>query len=99
MAIEIRIESTWDTDDGEGRRVEVTVAERRHPAEDPLEDTRYFASGDVETLKRYLCDLLDRKQPLFLGPPRRECGRCGNIVDTEDRVPEFLCENCRPLAR
>jgi hypothetical protein len=94
MAIEIRIESAWDTDDGEGRRVEVSVAERESPSEDVLEGSRYFASGDVDALKRYLCDLIDRKAALFAGPPRRECVRCGRVVDTEDPGPEFACREC-----
>jgi hypothetical protein len=95
MAIEIRIESTWDTDDGEGRLVEVSVAERERPSEDPLEASRYFASGDVEALKRYLSELLDRKSSLFVGPRRRECASCGKVVDTEDDDPRFLCAECK----
>jgi hypothetical protein len=94
MAIEIRIESTWDTDDGEGRLVEVSVAERERPSEDPLEGSRYFASGDVEALKQYLCDLLDRKASLFVGPRRRECGGCGKVVETEDAGSPFVCGQC-----
>jgi hypothetical protein len=98
MAIEIRIESTWDTDDGEGRRVEVTVSERRHPAEDPLEDTRYFASGDSERLKRYLSDLIDRKLSSFMGPSSRVCVSCARVVETSDPETGFLCPACRDLA-
>jgi ribosomal protein S27AE len=96
MAIEIRIESTWDTDDGEGRRVEVSVAERQRPSEDPLEGSLYFASGDVAALKQHLCDLLDRKASLFVGPRRRECPSCGKVVDTENDAPRFLCADCQP---
>ena len=95
MAIEIRIESAWDTDDGEGRRVEVSVAERERPSEDPLEGSRYFASGDVDALKQYLCELVDRKSSLFVGPRRRECGGCGKVVDTEDDAIGFVCAECR----
>jgi hypothetical protein len=98
MAIEIRIESTWDTDDGEGRRIEVTVAERARPSEDPLEDTRHFASGDVERLKGYLCDLIDRKRSCFMAPESRECPRCGRVVPTSERATDFLCPSCRDLA-
>jgi len=94
MAIEIRIESTWDTDDGEGRRVEVSVAERRTPSEDPLEGSRYFASGDVAALKRYLCELVDRKSSLFVGPHRRECASCGTVLETEDTDSRFVCRDC-----
>lgn len=95
MAIEIRVESTWDTDDGEGRLVEVSVAERRRPSEDPLEGSRYFASGDVASLKRYLSELIDRKRSLFMGPPRRECAACGKVADTEDDSPRFVCGECK----
>lgn len=98
MAIEIRIESTWDTDDGHGRRVEVTVVERRHPAEDPLEHSRFFATGDRDSLKRYLSGLIDDKAFLFQGPTCRECDRCRTVQETEDRAPEFVCEACRRLA-
>jgi hypothetical protein len=98
MAIEIRIESSWDVDDGEGRRVEVTVAERRRPEEDPLEHSRYFASGDVEKLGRYLCRLLEEKRSLFLDPDRRECDRCGKVASTAERGPEFVCSDCRSAA-
>jgi hypothetical protein len=94
MAIEIRIESAWDTDDGEGRRVEVSTAERERPSEDVLEASRYFATGDVDALKRYVCDLLDRKASLFAGPRRRECGRCGKVVDSEDEATGFVCGAC-----
>jgi ribosomal protein S27AE len=94
MAIEIRIESTWDTDDGEGRRVEVSVSERECPSEDLLEGSRYFASGDIEALKRYLCELLDRKSALFVGPRRRECERCGSVVETEHEGAGFVCGEC-----
>ncbi|HEY7816602.1 MAG TPA: hypothetical protein VIG29_00180 [Vicinamibacteria bacterium] len=95
MAIEIRIESTFDTDDGEGRRVEVSVSERERPSEDVLEGSRYFATGDLEALKRYLCDVLDRKSALFVGPRRRECARCGSVAATEDTASEFVCDGCR----
>jgi hypothetical protein len=97
MAIEIRIESTWDTDDGEGRRVEVTVSERRHPADDPLEHSRYFASGDVSRLKDYLARLIDEKKDLFLDPRLRECVRCERVTATEERGAEFVCDRCRLL--
>lgn len=62
----IRIESDWDTDDGEGRTVEVTIVERRLPSEDPLESTRYFAADDVASLKRYVSRLIDEKSSLFV---------------------------------
>jgi hypothetical protein len=94
MAIEIRIESTWDTDDGEGRRVEVTVSERDRPSEDLLEDSRYFASGDVEALKQYVSELLDRKSALFMGPRRRECASCGRVFETGEAGARFVCDDC-----
>jgi hypothetical protein len=97
MAIEIRIESTWDTDDGEGRRIEVTVAERERPSDDPLEGARYFASGDLEALKRFLQEIIDRKAALFMGPPRRECSRCGKVIDTGDGRSPFVCAACLAL--
>jgi hypothetical protein len=95
MAIEIRIESSWDTDDGEGRRIEVTVAERQRPSEDPLEGSRYFASGDVDALKRYLAEIIDRKSSSFMGPRRRECAACGKVADTEDTALRFVCRACK----
>lgn len=98
MAIEIRIESSWDTDDGEGRSIEVTVCERRHPAEDPVEDTRYFAGGDLEALKRYLTNLLDRKAGSFHERSRRECERCGLVLETGSLDSSFLCAECAARA-
>jgi hypothetical protein len=97
MAIEIRIESTWDTDDGEGRRIEVTVAERERPSDDPLEGTHYFASGDLDALKHFLTEVIDRKAAFFAGPPRRECSRCRSVVDTGDRGSPFVCAECLAL--
>ena len=96
MAIEIRIESSWDTDDGEGRKVEVSVVERLRPSDDPIEDSRFFASGDVESLKRYLSDLIDRRQRAFMPPHARECARCGKVRAAKDEArSEFICESCR----
>ena len=66
MPIEIRVESSWDTDDGDGRTIEVTVTTRRHPSEDPTEDTRYFAAAESDELKQYLCDLIDEKAAFFV---------------------------------
>ena len=79
MAIEIRIESSWQTDDGEGRTIEVSTLERDHPGEDPAEDSRWFAGGDLDALKRYLTELVDRKASRFLGRENRECTRCSRI--------------------
>jgi hypothetical protein len=96
MAIEIRIESSWETDDGEGRRIEVSTSERGHPGEDPSEDSQWFAGGDLAKLKRYLTDLVDRKAERFLGRDRRECTRCSRVVSTDSPKPRFLCEDCAP---
>ena len=95
MAIEIRIESTWDTDDGEGRRVEVTVSERSHPSEDVLEHSRFFASGDTEALKRYLGNVIDEKASFFIEPDSRECVSCGRVVSSPERREEVVCGRCR----
>ena len=94
MAIEIRIESSWETDDGEGRSIEVSTSERGHPGEDPSEDSQWFAGGDLTELKRYLSDLVDRKAELFLGRNRRECARCSRVVNTDSPKSRFLCEDC-----
>jgi protein-arginine kinase activator protein McsA len=96
MAIEIRIESSWDTDDGEGRTVEVTVCERAHPAEDPVEDTRYFAGGDREALKRYVFELVDAKWTSFHETRRRECAVCGNVFETSATEASVTCPDCKP---
>ena len=64
--VAIHIESGWDTDDGEGRTVEVTVVERRLPSDDPLESTRYFSADDVDALKRHVLRLIDEKSSLFV---------------------------------
>ena len=96
MAIEIRIESSWQTDDGEGRRIEVSTAEREHPGEDPSEDSRWFAGGDLEALKRYLGELVDQKAARFLGRDSRECSHCSRVVRTDSRKLEFHCADCAP---
>lgn len=98
MAIEIRIESNWDTDDGEGRRVEVSVVERTRPSDDPVEDSRFFATGDIEALKRYVSELLDRRQRAFTPPRMRECLRCHRPRPTEETGDRFVCSDCRSLA-
>ena len=94
MPIQIQIESSWDSDDGEGRTIEVTVSERTAPWEDPSEDSRWFAGGDLERLKSYLCRLVDRKAERFSGRDRRECRKCGRVVHTNDRTAEFHCRSC-----
>jgi len=96
MAIEIRIESSWQTDDGEGRRIEVSTSEREHPGEDPSEDSRWFAGGDLEALKRHLIELVDRKADRFLGRESRECSRCSRVVPTDSNAAEFRCSDCSP---
>jgi hypothetical protein len=94
MAIEIRIESSWETDDGEGRTIEVATLERGEPAEDPVEDSRWFAGGDLEALKRYLTELVDRKAFRFLGRDRRECPACSRVITTDSTATEFRCPDC-----
>jgi len=97
MSIEIHVESSWETDDGEGRKVEVLVSERRNPWDDPREDSRWFAGGDLASLKRYLCRLIDERAESFLGRESRECTHCRRLVPTDSREPEFYCAGC--LAR
>jgi hypothetical protein len=75
----------------------VTVSERRHPAEDPLEHSRYFASGDVASLKEYLSRIIEEKKDLFLDRHLRECVRCETVTSTEERGGEFVCDRCRLL--
>lgn len=94
MAIEIRIESSWQTDDGEGRTIEVVTVSRDRPGEDPAEDSRWFAGGDLEALKRYLDELVDRQAGHFLGRESRECAVCGRVVTTDSTEPEFRCPDC-----
>lgn len=93
MAIEIRIESSWETDDGEGRTIEVATVERDRPGDDPIEDSRWFAGGDLEALKRYLADLVDRKADRFLGRDRWECPECSRVVTTS-ATSELVCPIC-----
>ena len=94
MSVEIRLESSWDTDDGEGRRVEITVCEHRHPSEDPREDSRFFASGDLQKIKRHLCELVDRHAAYFPDPDRRDCDGCGRLSATPSREESYLCPEC-----
>lgn len=96
MAIEIRIESSWDTHDGEGRTIEVATLERDHSGEDPAEDSRWFAGGDLDALKRYLIELVDRKANRFLGRDGRECTGCSRVITTNSTAAEFRCPDCGP---
>ena len=98
MAIEIRVESSWDTDDGEGRTIEVSVAEREHPWEDVEESTHWFAGGDLERLKGFLCGLIDDKAARFVGAGRRECTACRQLLVTDSAKrtdAQLLCPSCR----
>lgn len=94
MPVEIRVECSWDTDDEEGRTVEVTTHVRHHPSEDPEEDTRYFAAGDLEQVKLHLCELVDRYRSAFVHPDRRECNHCGRVIATSNKHEPFVCEEC-----
>ena len=94
MAIRIHIESSWDTDDGDGRRVEVSVAERSHPGEDILEDSYWFAGGDLERLKRFVCDFIDEKAELFLGRDTQECSRCHRVFHRQSGTQSY-CNDCQ----
>jgi hypothetical protein len=96
MAIEIRVESSWETDDGEGRKVEVLVSERQNPWDDPREDSRWFAGGDLIPLKDYLSRVIDERAESFLGRDTRECLRCHRVFRTEIRDPDFFCRGCLP---
>lgn len=96
MAIEIRIESSWETHDGEGRTIEVATLERDHSGEDPAEDSRWFAGGDLDALKRHLIELVDRKANRFLGRDGRECTGCSRVITTNSTAAEFRCPDCGP---
>jgi hypothetical protein len=94
LAIEIRVESSWETDDGEGRSVEVSVLERRNPWEDPEEDTTWFCGGDRQRLKEFLCRLIDERAERFHGGERRECRTCGRATRTDSVDRDFYCSDC-----
>ena len=96
--IEIRIESDWDTDDGEGRAIEVRVITRRAPDDDPSEDSRYFAAHDLEPLKDYLSRLIDRHSGDFEGRDRSECVRCNKVMPAGVLDEQGRCGHCRPTA-
>ena len=94
MAIEIRLESSWDTNDGEGRTIEVSVRWRSLPFEDPMEDSTWFAGGDLDRLKQHMGRLIDEKAESFAGRQARECTCCHRVVKTGSFSPGFLCEGC-----
>jgi hypothetical protein len=92
MAIEIHIESSWDTDDGEGRKIEVSITERVHPGDDPVEDSYWFAGGNLEQLKVFIGQLIDDKTERFMGREVRECICCHRILSKGSTTK--YCENC-----
>jgi hypothetical protein len=94
VAIEIRILSGWDSDDGAGRRIEVTVSERGEPWEDPSENSRWFAGGDLARLKEHLRQLIDEKAARFMGQGSRECLVCSEVVPTASLEASFICRPC-----
>lgn len=92
--IEIRIESSWDTDDGEGRSIELRVTTRSTPHDDPTEDSRYFTANDLGAVKDYLAGLIDRHQDAFAGRERGECQGCHGVFIATELSPERLCRRC-----
>lgn len=101
MPLEIRIVADADEDDGSGRAIEVRLDARRRADEDPLEDSRSFASGDLAEVRAFVGRLLERNADALPSPARAACRRCDRVFDpaaeSERRRP-FVCRECRETA-
>lgn len=98
---EIRVLADPDEDDGAGRSVEVRLTMRPRPDEDPLEDSRLFASGDRDRIVAFVAEAMERHAALLPAPRLESCRRCERVLDPaaegETRRP-FVCGDCQRTA-
>ncbi len=101
MPLEIRIVADADEDDGSGRAVEVRLSARRRADEDPLEDSRSFAAGDLAAVRDFVGRLLERNADALPSPALAACRRCDRVFDPaagRERRRPFVCRECRRTA-
>lgn len=111
MPLEVRIVADADEDDGSGRAVEVRLTARRRADEDPVEDSRLFASGDLPEVLAAVEEFVERHRDALPEPRRCACRRCDRVFDpaaaAEDdggsaypaaRRRPFVCRECREEA-
>lgn len=109
MPLELRIVADADEDDGGGRSVEVRLTARRRADEDPIEDSRLFAPGDLPEVLAAVGEFLERHRDALPEPRRCACRRCDRVFDPEAaevggadpaaaRRRPFVCRECREEA-
>lgn len=101
MPLEIRLVADPDEDDGSGRAVEVRLTARRRADEDPLEDSRSFAAGDLEEVLSFVRRLLEQGREALPSPALSACRRCDRVFDPAaecERRRPFVCRRCRETA-
>ncbi|MDE3262484.1 MAG: MBL fold metallo-hydrolase [Acidobacteriota bacterium] len=100
--LEIRILADPEEDDGSGRTVEVRLTARPRPDEDPLEDSRLFATGDRERIVAFVAEMLERHAAALPAPRLECCRRCDRALDPQaegDGRRPFVCRSCQEVAR
>lgn len=108
MPLELRIVADADEDDGSGRAVEVRLTARRRAEEDPIEDSRLFAPGDLPEVLAAVEEFLERHRDALPEPRRCACRRCDRVFDPDAaeeaadgadppaaRRRPFVCRDCR----
>lgn len=113
MPLEVRIVADADEDDGSGRAVEVRLTARRRADEDPIEDSRLFAPGDLPEVLAAVEEFLERHREALPEPGKCACRRCERVFDPDaaaeaavgpDADPAaarrrpFVCRECREEA-
>ena len=110
MPLELRIVADADEDDGSGRAVEVRLTARRRADEDPIEDSRLLAPGDLPEVLAAVEEFLERHREALPEPRRCACRRCDRVFDPEApaeagggdpaaaRRRPFVCRGCRERA-
>ncbi len=99
MSLEVSILAHPDSDDGDGRVVEVRSLAQRFGDEDPIEDSRQFAAGEPDAILAFVAQLLERRKDALPLASHRECRRCGAARDAagDGRSP-FVCVDCLSAA-
>ena len=99
--LDIRVIADPAEQDEAGHDVEVRLTLRRRPDEDPLEDSRLFASGDPGRIAAFVAEALRRYGDALPGAGPATCGRCDRVGDPDaanERRRPFVCAECQAEA-